>query len=47
MIEIKGRKFEGELEQMIDSDENFRKDLEEIYDIKRDIDGEAIGVRWD
>ena len=47
MIEIKGRKFEGELEQIIKSDDQFRQDLEEIYDIERDIDGEAIGVRWD
>ena len=47
MIEIKGRKFEGELEQIIKLDDEFRKALEEIYDIKRDVDGEAIGVRWD
>ena len=47
MIEIKGRKFDGELEQMIESDETFREALEDIYDIKRDVDGEAIGVRWD
>ena len=47
MIEIKGRKFEGELEQMIKSDETFREDLEDIYTIERDVDGEAMGVRWD
>ena len=47
MIEIKGRKFEGELEQMIKSDDQFRQDLEDIYNIERDSDGEAVGVRWD
>ena len=47
MIEIKGRKFEGELEQMIKSDETFREALEDIYTIERDIDGEAVGIRWD
>ena len=47
MIEIKGRKFDGELEQLIESDEKFRQDLEEIYNIERDEDGEAIAVRWD
>ena len=47
MIEIKGRKFEGELEQIIKSDDQFRQDLEDIYTIERDIDGEAVGVRWD
>ena len=47
MIEIKGRKFEGELENIIKSDEKFRKDLEDIYEIERDEDGEAVAVRWD
>ena len=47
MIEIKGRKFEGELEQIIKSDDQFRQDLEEIYNIERDEDGEAVAVRWD
>jgi len=47
MIEIKGRKFEGELEQIIKGDEEFRKNLEEIYDIERDEDGEITTIRWD
>ena len=47
MIEIKGRKFEGELETIIKSDDQFREDLEAIYSIERDEDGEAVAVRWD
>tara|TARA_Y100000310_G_C20528188_1_gene737127 strand:- start:316 stop:459 length:144 start_codon:yes stop_codon:yes gene_type:complete len=47
MIEIKGRKFEGELEQIIKDDDQFRQDLEDIYNIERDEDGEAITIRWD
>ena len=47
MIEIKGRKFEGELEQIIESNEDFRKALEEIYSVKRDLDGEITTIRWD
>ena len=48
MIEIKGRKFEGELEQIIKSDDDFRQALEEIYNIERDdITGDALAVRWD
>ena len=33
MVEVKGRKFEGALEELINGDEEFKKLLEDIYDI--------------
>ena len=47
MIEIKGRKFEGELEQIIKDDDKFREALEDIYTVERDQDGEITTIRWD
>ena len=36
MLEIKGRKFEGALEELISGDDVFKKLLEEVYDIPED-----------
>ena len=47
MIEIKGRKFEGPLADMIVNTPGLRELLEDVYNIERDEDGEAIAVRWD
>ncbi len=47
MIEIKGRKFEGVLEEIIEGNEAFREALEDIYNIARDEDGEITTIRWD
>lgn len=47
MIEIKGRKFEGVLEEIIKTDEDFRQVLEEIYTVEYDQHGEITTIRWD
>jgi hypothetical protein len=47
MIEIKGRKFEGPLAEMIENTPGLREMLEDVYTIERDEDGEAITIRWD
>lgn len=44
MIEIKGRKFEGALEELINGDEVFKKLLEEVYDTPTDEDEVDVRV---